>query len=554
MKKLLIALLVLAVAVPSFAADLKPETVITDVVVYPGTARVTRELKTDVTEGMHNILFSDIKPDIDENSLTVSGEGTAKVKIYGAKIIRQYLNEAADERVKELEKKLEALNDQVIAEHSKSGVLQSKRQFIESIKLFAGTQIPKDMVTTMPGPDNLSQTLEFIGNSLSSIEGEQQKSNFALREITKEIQKVKQELNNLRSSAGKVIRSIAVDTECLKPGSLNLKVSYNSGNVNWYPVYDARVDFATAKANLTFAAMTRQVSGEDWNNVKLNISTARPSLGGSMPELMPWYLNARREYSRRKALSPQVMMKSSMMADAAFETMAGSVDAEKFEEAEMVYTESQEKGTAVVYSVAKPVTLMSDGSEQRVPISSQDLDSEFEYAATPKLSPYAYLKAIVQNGNDDRLLPGQINIFLDGDFVGKSNMNETVAAGEKFDLFLGVDEGVSVERELIEEKTDDTLIGNVPSPNKITTHVYKITVENFKNKEIKLNLFDQIPVAQDDKIKVKEIKYSLKPTEDNYRDRKGVLLWKMSLKPAEKKEITYSFVIEHPRNLDVQGI
>lgn len=553
MRTFLPVLCVCLLNVPAFAAEVDPGSRIGDVVIYPGTARITRELKANLSEGMHTIHFSDIKPVIDDNSLTVSGSGTAKVKIYGAKTVTRYLTENADARVKELEKKLEGLNDLVMTEQSRLSVLQSKRQFVESVKLFAGTQLPKDLVTTMPSAENLSQTLDFVGTSLSGIDTEQQKAGLAIRELMKDINQVKQELNQIRSSAGSSIRSIAVETECEKAGDLTLSVSYNVGSVGWYPVYDARVDFNTGKANLLFSAMTRQSSGEDWDDARLSISTARPSLGGTMPELSPWYLQPYQTERRKgRDMAPQMLMKSVVMSDEAFEMDASGMD--KPQEAEMVYAQAQDTGTAVVYNISKPVTIKADGSEQRVPVSAQALNAVFEYATTPKLSPFAYLKAVVTNGQEERLLPGQINIFLDGNFVGKSQLNKTIAANEAFDLYLGVDEGVSVKRELIENRTDDTLIGNVPSPNRNTIQTYKITVENYKKKDIKLSVFDQIPVPQDDKIKVRDIKYSQRPSQENYRDRKGVVVWELNLKPAEKKEITCTFTVEHPRGLNVNGL
>ena len=49
---------------------------------------------------------------------------------------------------------------------------------------------------------------------------------------------------------------------------------------------------------------------------------------------------------------------------------------------------------------------------------------------------------------------------------GWTAIPKTIAPAEKFDLYLGVDEGVVVKRDLLEEKSDDTLIGNIPSSTK----------------------------------------------------------------------------------------
>jgi uncharacterized protein (TIGR02231 family) len=221
--------------------------------------------------------------------------------------------------------------------------------------------------------------------------------------------------------------------------------------------------------------------------------------------------------------------------------------------AKVAYAETEQKGINVVFKLTKPITIKSDGTNQRVPITAMTLPARFEYASTPKLSPYAFLRSQVENNQQAVLLPGRVNVFLDGDYVGNSVIAKALGNKEQFDLYLGADEGLTVKRELIEEKSDDTMFANIPSPNKVMRYSYKITVENYKALPIILNLFDQIPVSADEKIKVKDVKFSCDPEKD-YKDRKGVMLWKVSLNPREKKEISYSFAIERPRNLEIEGL
>ena len=85
-------------------------------------------------------------------------------------------------------------------------------------------------------------------------------------------------------------RVLTVELECQAAGDLTLELSYTVPQVGWYPLYDARVDFAKGKAELSSFAVVRQTTGEDWSDVQLTLSTARPSVGGRMPELTPWYL------------------------------------------------------------------------------------------------------------------------------------------------------------------------------------------------------------------------------------------------------------------------
>ena len=104
------------------------------------------------------------------------------------------------------------------------------------------------------------------------------------------------------------------------------------------------------------------------------------------------------------------------------------------------------------------------------------------------------------------------------------------------------------------EKVDDILFGGIPSPNKKTTYKYKITVENYKSKKINVNLFEAIPVSQNEKIRVNILNTSLAPKDKDWKDRKGIWRWEFELEPKAKQEIIYSYTVEHPRDMRVEGL
>jgi hypothetical protein len=60
-----------------------------------------------------------------------------------------------------------------------------------------------------------------------------------------------------------------------------------------------------------------------------------------------------------------------------------------------------------------------------------------------------------------------------------------------------------------------------------------------------------MPVSENDRIKVKIHEVSVSPTDKDWKDRKGVWRWGLSLAPGETKEIIYSFSVEHPRDMPV---
>ncbi len=529
---------------------------IVSVTAYSDSAFVTREANVDVSVGQMSVILDDIVTNFDENSLRVSGQGTAAVKIFGAQVKKEYLPQSSDARVKELENKVEEFQDQINRENAQQGILNEQKEFLNSVKSFSGQQIPKDLVTKMLSVTDMESTFNFLTTQLTNIDDQQRESWLKIRDLQRQKEVFDQELAQLRNTQNKMKRSVVIDLECTKAGKLTLEISYLANGVSWQPLYDARTALDKGEVELTAFGVIRQATGEDWKDVDLTLSTARPAIGGRMPYVAPWILQpfqAQPEVTRSsgdfwaKGRAAGVLLQS-----AAFDAKSDQV-APAPRPAEVVYTQAQERGVSVTYKIARKVNIKSDGSEQKLPVSTQTLKANFEYSSFPKATPFAYLGSRVTNAADLQLLGGPVNLFLEGDFVGSSSI-DNISPGEDFDLYLGVDENVKIKREQISRKMDDVLIGGIPSPNKVTTFKYKLSVENQKNKNIRVILFETIPVSENERIRVKVSDVSAQPKEKDWKDRKGVWRWELELSPKAKQEIFYTFIVEHPRDMQVSGI
>jgi len=122
-----------------------------------------------------------------------------------------------------------------------------------------------------------------------------------------------------------------------------------------------------------------------------------------------------------------------------------------------------------------------------------------------------YDQARIKNKTDYPLLPGEVAIFLDGAFVGKTEFGY-VSPGDFINVCLGytcfiafltgsVDKGITVKyhpRQVIKSKRGMML-------NKSTVQCYSqlITIRNLKSTPLqKLTLMDQIPISEDKSITV----------------------------------------------------
>ncbi len=553
-----ILLLVLGIVGSASASEVNAPSRISQVTVYASSAFVTRSATVPVTPGDTRVVFAAIVPEIDENSLRVKGRGTAEVKILGAQLKREFTADVPVEKVQQLTDEIQALEDQNAKCDNEKQVLDDEKKYLDSVRLFADKKIPEDLVTKMPTTQELEDIRVFLNLRLKENLNGRQEIDITIRKNQKRLEALRRELEQIAGPGQKVKRSILVEVEVAREGNLDLEVSYGVNGASWNALYDARASFEKSQVELVSYGIVRQNTGEDWDDVDMVLSTARVTGNGNMPEADPWFIRPyqppvpRRAYPM-KAKAAGGMGRAGMAESAPMAADAMMLAAAPLEEAANVYAQAEAKGVSVAYKLSRKVTVKSDGEEHKLPISSQTLAAHFEYSAYPRAAALAYLRSRVSNDKDLQLLAGRVNVFMEGDFVGTSGI-ASIAPGQEFDLYMGIDENVKIKRELLERKKDDVLLGGIPSPTMKETFKYKLTVENYKAAASTVNLFEAIPVSEDERIKAKVSQTSLEPKEKDWKDRKGIWRWEFSLEPKGKQEIFYTIVVEYPRGMRVEGL
>ena len=115
---------------------------------------------------------------------------------------------------------------------------------------------------------------------------------------------------------------------------------------------------------------------------------------------------------------------------------------------------------------------------------------------------------------------------------------------DTLDVSLGRDNKIFVNRVKLKDKDSEKLVGT----NKKQTFKYKLTVKNTNSTTVKFTLRDQIPVSQDDDIKIEKIEISNAELDED----SGNLKWKFNLKPGESKEFHVAFSVRFPKNKNLR--
>ncbi|MBD2179327.1 DUF4139 domain-containing protein [Pseudanabaena sp. FACHB-1998] len=85
------------------------------------------------------------------------------------------------------------------------------------------------------------------------------------------------------------------------PDNLQLVVEYFIDGARWTPTYVCRLNSATNTAAIAVRALIAQRTGEDWNGVKIELSTATPTGWCELPELPSLRLGRSQTLPRKKA-------------------------------------------------------------------------------------------------------------------------------------------------------------------------------------------------------------------------------------------------------------
>jgi uncharacterized protein (TIGR02231 family) len=528
------------------------DTRVTAVSVYPDRARVTRAGEVELKQGSHRLEFSELPLVLDAASVRAAARGTAEARLLGVDVKREFYEETPAEQVRELEKQVEALQDEASALSGRATLLQEERQTVRGLAEATGTYARGLAYGKTTAADQIA-LLDKLRQRAGEIDGELLELAVEERERERRLSKLKRELDQLRGGAARERYVAVVEVEVVGPGKLTVELTYVVSGAGWQPLYDLRLlEEGEPALEVGYLAQVTQRTGEDWPEVELTLSTARPALTGKVPELNPWSIGPPRALPKPVARRAKMMTLAAPAAPmpAAIEDAVASGAVEEAPEperqAQAVQAEVDTSGAAVTYKVPGTVGVPADGAPHKVTVAQYQLEPEMDYVTAPKLVQAAYRRAKLVNKSAYTLLPGKANVYAGDEFVGVTQLELTAPNGE-IELYLGVDDRVKVERELARREVDKKLVGD----RRRLRYGYEITLKNLLDVEAKVTVHDQIPVSRHENVKVKLESAEPKPAEQT---EMGLLDWEFDLPPGGEQAVHFSFAVEHPRGMSVMGL
>lgn len=199
----------------------------------------------------------------------------------------------------------------------------------------------------------------------------------------------------------------------------------------------------------------------------------------------------------------------------------------------------EESLTNIRFTIKKSYTIVSSNEVTTIEIDDFELPASYQHYAAPELNENVFLTATVTDWEKYDLLYGEANIYFDGSYAGKTEINP-IATTDSLEVSMGIDPNVIVTREKLDNFKSKSFLGG----NRVIQQGYKIEVKNNKSTAINLLLEDRIPISQNKEIKVDDVETG----DSKYNTETGIMQWKLDLatKATTKKEFSYE--VRYPKN------
>ena len=550
--RLTLAALLLATTclAPGFAEDIRTVSHIDAVTVFPQGADVVRVVDVTLQAGEHSLILDDLPGAIDAQSLRVEGIGGLGLEIASvdSKLI-QLTSDAIDAKRKVIDSDIEKLTDERSALDQTLADAEYQRKLLLSL---ADKQlVPATSADTMKSIDaaQLGGLVDLVGTRLTGLSKSVHDAQLRQRAIDKEIADLQVKSSELAPD-DRAHLQVAVHIAATAATTGKFKVSYRVQEAGWQAYYDAKLGLpklgGDAKLDLVRRAEVAQSTGESWNDVALTLSTARPLGATAAPELGEDELQT----AVTGAFAGQVGVSMNDAAKPAAPEMDALSELKKDKTESPVIqrqAEMQAVGFNANYIIAGRVTVDNTGTAKKVRIASDVFAAKLHAVAVPRLDATAYLTAAFTVKGDAPLLPGVVNLYRDGMFMGQGSLPQ-LAAGEEAKLGFGADDLIKVKRNEVKRNSGEE--GILTSSN-VQVLAWDITVNNLHDISIPLTVIDRMPFSTQEDVTVAVLPEATPASIKDFEKRRGVLAWNFDMDAKTEKLIHTGYKVTSPQAVHI---
>lgn len=496
-------------------------------------AELDNNVTLNLPAGQSEVVLSNIANNIDPKSLSISIDNDDVIintinvkKIPIAPIYPTAITVLIDKQ-KEINKQIEVLNININVGDEQIALLKDQSFFG-----YGETQ----------SLEHSSQKFDFISQKMTSILNQQKAAQEEIAELTEKLEELNRQLEIDMPIIAKEKTQIVLSLGTSKNLTSKMRISYITPDAGWSPAYDIRSQGMDKPILLTYKADVIQNTGLNWDKVKLVLTSTNPSLNITAPTLSPWYLSLYNNTAKFR--NSNMDMKMAMPAPVS-EAM-NEAPREQLSKGVTRYVTTNNNGINLSHAIALPYTLKNSTEPNTLVINQKEVVADYRYLTTPKLVEEVYLQAEVKDWENLNLLNGRANIYYMNSFVGNSYIN-TNELTELLSIPFGIDKNIQISRINNEKIRKEPIFIGTTIEQKES---YTIKLRNTYNSPVKVTIYDQLPLSQENNINVADAVYK-----DGVLDKDtGEIKWNITLGAKEEKSLPLNYTLSYPKNRQIVGL
>ncbi|MCK9782770.1 DUF4139 domain-containing protein [Proteus vulgaris] len=497
------------------------------------------ELDNDITlnlpAGQSDVVLSNVANNIDPKSLSISIDNDDviinTINVKKIPIAPSYPSAIAIlmEKQKDINKKIEGLNINISVGDEQIALLKDQS--------FFGHDETQSL-------EHSSQKFDFISQKMTAILNKQNMAREEIAELTEQSEELSRQIEIDMPTIAKEKTQIVLSLSTSKNLTSKMRISYITPDAGWSPAYDIRSQGMDKPILLTYKADVIQHTGLNWDKVKLVLTSTNPSLNITAPTLSPWYLALYNDNAKFRNKSMSMEMASPVAPSPA--AMREESYEKQLNKGVTRYVTTNNNGINLSHTIALPYTLKNSTEPNTLVINQKEVVADYRYLTTPKLVEEVYLQAEVKDWENLNLLNGRANIYYMNSFVGNSYIN-TNELTELLSIPFGIDKNIQISRINNEKiRKEPIFIGTTVEQKES----YTIKVRNTYNAPVKVTIYDQLPLSQENNITVADAVYK-----DGELDKNtGEIKWDITLGAKEERSLPLNYTLSYPKNRKIMGL
>jgi len=333
--------------------------------------------------------------------------------------------------------------------------------------------------------------------------------------------------------------ALEIDVTADAAGEAQLTVDYLVPCALWRPIHRASLQGSVLTFDVEGAVWQR--TGEDWTDVEILFSTARPTQRSEPPVLHDDLLAVRRKVDRKIVAE---VREQAIATTGEGMAAAATVNAAPSGAAAGELPGVDDGGETRVLPGAGRVTIPSDGRMRRIPILSFTTAADVDRLARPERSAQVHRRSRQPNASKSPILAGPVELVVDGVFSGRTSVG-FIAPGERFPLGFGGDPHLRAERRTDEHRETGKILGKQTIDRKV-----ELYLSNLDDRPARFALEERVPVSEIEAVTIEiQRKETVPPA---VADEQGIVRWDISLPALGTQKVTLVYRIV--AGSDVSGL